>query len=886
MAKPGRPAEERDLSAWFMVSSLALVVVLALVVYDETVTRRPWKKYQRDFNALEISLIDAALAEEKERLQSESVKSRLDKIDADLAEARSHLSGEEYGQAKRDFHHESLLADKVQQSLIFMRSERDEAFYQWKKSFREGRESPEAKKRYQSLDEEVMIDEEKLAAQKEKRDEAEARLAKFTDAVYKLESERAKITAHRDGLVRRRAAVLDRRVEIRQLVIPDLGVVDRCPTCHAAINRKGFDAPEIKNPFRSHPELADILGKNHPPERFGCVVCHQGQGPQTKGVGRRPFNHGRNDPYWVRPMLERPYAETSCVKCHRNEWEIKCAPTLTRGKRLFANLACYGCHLTSGFPKTKRIGPSLNGVMDKASPGWIAAWLGDPRGIRPRTRMPNSWPPLEGGADPAAGAARDDEIKAVTAFILTLPGSEKIKEASPAADAETGKRSFIEKGCAGCHRLEAVDLPPVDDPDMYEDYGPELTKFGSKGYAAWIEAYLVNPRAFYPETRMPTVTLTGEERADLASLVASDGADDPYPAPDGLDEGGLLEKGERLVGIFGCFGCHEMKGFENSPRVAPELNGFGDKGPEMLSFGDTILDHQKQTWLNWTRLKIASPRAFANEREVLVMPDPELEKEDVEAAAVYLMSFRNDPVPAAYPRRLDKIQRGKETGERLIREYNCLGCHLQDGKGGHVRRVIGDPGLRPPELTGEGAKVQPEWLFQFLKKPDVLRPWMTMRMPDFSLTDDEALAFTQYFTALAGKDDVFVQVPKQMTPEMTAGTARAFATLKCLQCHQLTAGPDVKLSDLAPDMALTRDRLRPSWIKDFIADPQYLMPETKMPTFFPLEDDDDPDSLMTPLADWLGGDAWAQVEAIKDYLYLLKSSETVAVMDRQTAGPD
>ena len=49
----------------------------------------------------------------------------------------------------------------------------------------------------------------------------------------------------------------------------------------------------------------------------------------------------------------------------------------------------------------------------------------------------------------------------------------------------------------------------------------------------------------------------------------------------------------------------------------------------------------------------------------------------------------------------------------------------------------------PPVLYKEGAKVQSAWLFDFLKEPIALRPWLDVRMPVFHMTEDEATASCQ-----------------------------------------------------------------------------------------------------------------------------------------------
>ena len=54
---------------------------------------------------------------------------------------------------------------------------------------------------------------------------------------------------------------------IKQVILDDLRRIDRCTTCHLAI-----DKPQLAlatQPFTAHP--GDYL-KWHPPEKFGCTV--------------------------------------------------------------------------------------------------------------------------------------------------------------------------------------------------------------------------------------------------------------------------------------------------------------------------------------------------------------------------------------------------------------------------------------------------------------------------------------------------------------------------------------------------------------------------------------------------------------------------------------
>jgi len=59
----------------------------------------------------------------------------------------------------------------------------------------------------------------------------------------------------------------------------------------------------------------------------------------------------------------------------------------------------------------------------------------------------------------------------------------------------------------------------------------------------------------------------------------------------------------------------------------------------------------------------------------------------------------------------------------------------------------------PPPLLREGEKVQPSWLYQFLKNPYKMRTATILRMPRFSLSDEEAMALVSYFAAVDKADN-------------------------------------------------------------------------------------------------------------------------------------
>jgi len=886
MSKRCVSVEERSYGGWFFIAVICMALVMGWAIYDEAVTRRPWKKYQNRFFQMELERVEGELEDARRGLADPETARKLERLDEKIEAARARLEGPEYTEAKRRLEKKERLKNSLRQELVFLRSERDEAYYFWKESLHRDAEDSGWKRRYQWLVDQVEAKEAKLEEQERELREARQAVRSLNEELAGLLEQRRRMTARRDELLEKRKKIRRKRPHVRQFVLPQMDTVDRCTTCHLAVDRPGFDGPEVKEPFRTHPRREALLGGVHPPGRFGCTACHRGQGPQTKGVAGRPFDHGRNDPYWERPMLDKPFTQATCRGCHPEEWELEGAPVLSRGRVLYARLGCYACHLSAGWEDARMIGPSLTRIAAKAGKDWLVAWLRDPKELRPRTRMPVFWPALARGGETGDKEESEREAGAVAAFYFeaSLGGLAVEGPGMEQTDSARGRALFIDRGCTGCHRPEALDLPPLENGQDPWQYGPDLDYLGSKVSGEWISSFLLHPEQWSSQGRMPDMKLSSRDAADLAAFLAGLERERPFPEPVGLDQPGLAKLGRELVSYYGCYNCHQSPGFESDVRVGPDLDGFGDKPPHLLAFGDTVTDPAEQTWKRWTRIKLESPRIFQTEKIALKMPDYEHPPEHIEPLMVYLRSLFQKPQNPANLRRLSGVEKGAAAGAWLADQYNCRGCHVIGERGGDVRLMIADPGQAPPDLTNEGAKVQPSWLFQFLKKPEVLRPWMNMKMPDFGFTDQKADQLVKYFMKLAEKRALFVELPVEMPPGLMKETAEAFVELKCLQCHQLTAGPEVTLSDLAPDMALTRHRLRPDWMEQFIYDPQSLQPGTRMPTYFPLEDDEDPDSIMTPLPDWLGGDAVPQVRAIRDYLYLLKDQASIEGEAKRAAG--
>lgn len=199
---------------------------------------------------------------------------------------------------------------------------------------------------------------------------------------------------HRANDERLKTAIKNRKLRIKQIVLEELGRVDRCPTCHLAVEKPGIYSD---HPFKSHP---DPFG--HPFERFGCTVCHRGQGRATTSEAA----HGRVE-HWPEPLLPGEYIQGSCGKCHRGK--VERAPLLSLGRELVEEYACTECHKIGEVGVN--VGPDLTHEGDRRQPEWLFKLFKNPQIYNPESEMPDFDLP-------------DEEAKALTVYMLSLTSEE------------------------------------------------------------------------------------------------------------------------------------------------------------------------------------------------------------------------------------------------------------------------------------------------------------------------------------------------------------------------------------------------------------------------------------------------------------------------------
>ena len=273
-----------------------------------------------------------------------------------------------------------------------------------------------------------------------------------------------------------------------------------------------------------------------------------------------------------------------------------------------------------------------------------------------------------------------------------------------------------------------------------------------------------------------------------------------------------------------------------------ELTEEGSKPLHQFDFGHVHdVPHTRQDWM---RTKLLRPRIWDHGKEEVKtygelyrMPDFGMSEPEAEAIVTTLLGFTKESAGAGRRAGMSARSAAMAEGRKLITRYNCRGCHLLEGQGQAIRTAIEDVGLLPPNLAAQGARVQSEWLFDYLHDPGEvrLRPWLTVRMPSFGFTDGQVNTLVGYFSAREDQEP-FASPPERPSDKNLAVGEVAFNMFQCAKCHPAGPQPNssvVSAGELAPSLLLARERLRHDWVPHWIVDPQSWIPGTKMPANFP-----------------------------------------------------
>jgi len=542
--------------------------------------------------------------------------------------------------------------------------------------------------------------------------------------------------------------------------------IDMCQTCHLAVDREGFEGET--HPFRTHPRPDLFLSAKspHPLNQLGCTICHRGSG---ESLDFQRADHRATDEeegerwheeygwykqhYWDYPMLSSRFVEASCVQCHKTSMDLIApeAPEVAEGYRLFERYGCHACHKVDGFPTTRRPGPTLAKILQKTRPEFVQAWVTNPKSFRPTTWMPQVFHLENYASDVTVVASHyglgremkgdewsDTAVAAVSAFVGSRSATEPLPPIPVQGDATRGREVFRLSGCLACHNMAPFTpegRSEAKDPALQlretNEHGPNLRGIASKVHPEWLYAWIRDPKAYWPQTRMPDLRLSDPDAADVVAYVFDDPDGIFHDVPEGWAEGkrpyerdvleeqarwffnrtlrseldrlfreewksdeALLEAvGEKWVLNQGCHSCHEIPGLENAQPIGTELTTWGSKTIDKLDFGflPEILarehgwDHHRETEFkqyreNFLTWKLRNPRIYDREKiknptERLRMPWFDFTEDQIQAIATFVVGLVNDEVqhakmiPSPEKAAMDK-------GLRVVRQKNCAACHV------------------------------------------------------------------------------------------------------------------------------------------------------------------------------------------------------------------
>ena len=559
------------------------------------------------------------------------------------------------------------------------------------------------------------------------------------------------------------------------------------------------------------------------------------------------------------------------------------------GRFLFEELACVKCHaagvddkMTKGL--AARSGPDLSKIAERAYPGWVDAWLADPKKLRPHTAMPQMFSEDEKGrAERYAVVAYLNSLgKPLAEYKPPLVYPNDIKESLA-----RGGKLFLTAGCAACHGDQLTAPPTKKKKDDDEDEkpfdttgsvygvgtasGPQtfytLNHVGSKTSPAALAKWLKNPTETNPHGRMPNMQLTDGEALDLANHLCKVTDEkitakmpdapkaDPIELVNDAKRNGVKLEGDKLELIVGAFGgkkwelagwvLFQSKGCANCHKASPELDPKALAGVTKFK---TLVDVQGA----------GGNGCLAEKPEVTRTPNYALAADQRAALTTFLkdgLKGAGSPSPV-------------HTAKIALKRFNCLNCHNRDGEGGidlglsdkmkALESAENADDVQPPRLAGVGHKMRTSWMKDVLLNAGRARPWMTLRMPQYGAENVGKLH--EHLPLLEGTttDDAVGKVEYTKEKVETGKALTGKQGHGCISCHDISGvrGGGTR----GPDLATTNQRVRFDWYTRWMHQPQRMVPGTKMPQAF-IEGK----ALLTTYYD---GDGDKQIEALWAYYSL------------------
>ncbi len=494
-------------------------------------------------------------------------------------------------------------------------------------------------------------------------------------------------------------------------------------------------------------------------------------------------------------------------------WPGNHALTQSQAGQLLVNeLRCAACHggVQPGFLSPKAA-PDLLDVGARISPDYLTRFLAAPSATQPDTTMPDmlaSQPESE----------RTKIAEALTHFLVAQSKQVYQHGSMDEPNDADGKAIFHSVGCVACHgpkeRLgeeflfrkpevildeedEADTKPP--EKDVIKPMARNLSHVPKKYSSRSLSEFLYQPLKVRASGRMPDMKLTQAESQAIAEYLLGDQTEQREALqPDDT----LVAAGKKYFQELNCAACHAMEGIPAAAPLASLKSVDGKHGCLSKSSGK----------------------------------HPQFHLQDAEVRAI-TASLQED----------SRVDSDASKVASALTTFNCIACHIRDDYGGvpeeytpfylTTEKNLGDDGRIPPPLTLVGAKLQPAWLKKVLFDGESVRPYMSVRMPQYGTSNLHQLAELLARTDVLESREMKIPSPESRSDEererekllRKAGQELlGDKGLNCINCHNFNGKPAPVNKGI--DLMTSYQRLQPDWFNSFLRNPGAFRPRILMPT--------------------------------------------------------
>lgn len=403
---------------------------------------------------------------------------------------------------------------------------------------------------------------------------------------YQAEYKNQLVSNLKDETAKRKARSLT--VEVQQLYLSELQRIDRCTSCHIGVENPLMAKAKI--PLKQH--SGEYL-TNHSPEKYGCTICHYGQGRATNRMEAHGAGH---ETHWDFPIIPEKYIQSACVQCHdAGTLKAKGWDSVAQGETLVNEKGCRGCHKLGGAGGV--LGKALAGVGskpiayfpmggvegEKTTYAWFKQHFIDPRKLVPVSEMKVT--------------VTDEEADHLTAYVLSLRSGEmpkqfrRFNDATNAAPAPNDGEALYKRYCVACHakgkesmydEIFNRTIPSIMNPAFLKTADNKLLK-----------KIIEEGRAGTQMTswKAAAAGLSEQEIEEIIHYLTKDRPAD-RPAPFGFERYRADAKHGEEVYKVRCWFCHGAKGEGDLGLNLRNPVVQGDD-PEFLAI--TVRDGRKDT---------------------------------------------------------------------------------------------------------------------------------------------------------------------------------------------------------------------------------------------------------------------------------------------------